>query len=65
MKKLIFEKFELLSENAESQLVSGFSEAFEGEMVKMGGLNLSECTTNNCNGGNCSTTCGGGGSTKG
>lgn len=59
MQKLIFERFELLSENAENQLISGFSEAFEGEMVQMGGVVNGQCPTNtNCAGGNCVTTCG-------
>jgi len=57
MQKLIFEHFELLSENAENQLVSGFSEAFEGDMVKMGGVVNGSCP-NNCSGGNCVSGCG-------
>jgi hypothetical protein len=58
MKKLIFEHFELLSENAESQLVSGFSEAFEGDMTQMGGVVNGSCPNTNCAGGNCVAGCG-------
>lgn len=58
MKKLIFQKFELLTENAEGQLVSGFSDAMESDLMKMGGVNWG--CTNNCDGGNCVSGCGSG-----
>ncbi|WP_207513690.1 hypothetical protein [Longitalea luteola] len=61
MKKLNFQQFEQLTENAEGQLVSGFSEAFEGSVL-MGGDdgagNLIGCQVNNCHGGNCNDSCG-------
>lgn len=59
MKKLIFEKFELLSEDAEGQLVSGFSSAMEADLMRMGGESNVSCT-NNCAGGNCVSGCGSG-----
>jgi hypothetical protein len=60
MKKLNFEQFEQLSENAEGQLISGFSEAFEGGLLMGGdgGGNLISCEVNNCSGGNCVAGCG-------
>jgi hypothetical protein len=59
MKKLKLELFEQLTENAEGQLISGFSEAFEGRLMMGGddGSNIIGCT-NNCNGGNCTPGCG-------
>jgi hypothetical protein len=64
MKKLKFEQFEQLTENAEGQLISGFSEAFEGRLLMGGdeGSNIISCPKNtNCAGGNCVAGCGSGG----
>jgi hypothetical protein len=63
MKKLNFEQFEQLSENAQGQLVSGFSEAFEGGIMMGGddgddGFNVSCPKNTNCSGGNCVSGCG-------
>ncbi|THU40333.1 hypothetical protein FAM09_10725 [Niastella caeni] len=62
MKKLNFEQFEQLTENAEGQLISGFSEAFEGNFIMGGGdtaaSNLISCHNTNCSGGNCVAGCG-------
>lgn len=63
MKKLSFEQFEQLTENAEGQLVSGFSEAFEGEALTSMGGNVYCPVNTNCGGGNCISGCGGGGGT--
>ncbi|NLR62480.1 hypothetical protein HGH93_30590 [Chitinophaga polysaccharea] len=49
-KKLNLERFESLSEDAEGKLVSGFSEAFDGE-------DLAQIGANNCYGGNCAAGC--------
>lgn len=45
--KLSFDAFETLNENAEGQLVSGFSPAFEGEQM-LGGDDTNICLNWNC-----------------
>jgi len=63
MKQLIkiSSEFELLSENSDGFLVSGFSTALTSKDMMHGGstdLNISKCgETNNCNGGNCVSGC--------
>jgi hypothetical protein len=58
--KLDIDKFEILSEDAEGKLVSGFSEAFEGEALDQMGTDASYCTNTNCKvGTNCVAGCGG------
>jgi hypothetical protein len=62
--KLGFDKFEVLSEDAEGKLVSGFSEAFEGVSLDQMGTDVAGCTTNtNCGTANCVSGCGGSGTT--
>ncbi|MDN3548783.1 hypothetical protein [Mucilaginibacter aquaedulcis] len=61
--KLSFDNFEVLTESADGKLVSGFSDAFFGDaLMQLGGSgnnnNALGCT-NNCNGGNCVSGCGG------
>ena len=36
MKRLVFEQFKQLAENAEGKLVSGFPEAFEANLIGWG-----------------------------
>ncbi|MDN3548781.1 hypothetical protein [Mucilaginibacter aquaedulcis] len=60
--KLSFDNFEVLSEDAEGKLVSGFSDAFFGDaLMQFGGgsgnTSNDKCT-NNCAGGNCISGCG-------
>ncbi|MDN3548782.1 hypothetical protein [Mucilaginibacter aquaedulcis] len=60
--KLSFDNFEILSENSEGKLVSGFSDAFFGDALMQfgGGSNNNNVScTNNCAGGNCISGCGG------
>jgi hypothetical protein len=58
--KLDIDRFEILSEDAEGKLVSGFSEAFEGEALDQMGTDISYCTNTNCKiGTNCVAGCGG------
>lgn len=54
--KLIFNisEFEPISANSENKLVGGFSHTISG------GGNSSGTISNNCQGGNCKTNCGGG-----
>jgi hypothetical protein len=56
--KLDSDRFEILSEDAEGKLISGFSEAFEGEAIDQMGTDLSGCTNQNCKGANCVVGCG-------
>jgi hypothetical protein len=61
MKKLKLDsgKFEILSEDAEGKLISGFSEAFEGEAVDQMGTDANSCHNVNCGAGtNCIAGCG-------
>lgn len=57
--KLDSERFEILSEDAEGKLVSGFSEAFEGDALDQMGTDLNSCSNVNCGAGtNCIKGCG-------
>ncbi|AMP97394.1 hypothetical protein AY601_0438 [Pedobacter cryoconitis] len=63
--KLDLSSFEVLAENDKGALVGGFSTIISNPqslVSELGSINanVGNCsTTNNCSGGNCTTTCGG------
>ncbi|HNF47845.1 MAG TPA: hypothetical protein PLF48_00590 [Chitinophagales bacterium] len=60
-KKIDLSNFEKLSEASTGSLVGGFSVAKSGPSTNLkAAVNLIKCTTtNNCDGGNCISGCGG------
>jgi len=58
--KLYSDKFEILSEDGEGKLTSGFSEVFEGEALDLMVTDGHNCNTNRiqCVQNGCGNTCG-------